>query len=142
MVIHQADHKKKQKKKKFLSFYCEQVMISKYTQKTPSATYKTLIIFSLFGAVSRKQHTINNICMQELATFFLMKSVFIQSWTISRKYLWSANLPLAMSQMTALKMSWFLPKETHSTRKKIMHSHNVVFPLFLQTHYIRNLVVV
>ena len=33
------------------------------TQKTPSVTYETLIVFSLFGAVRRKQYTINIICM-------------------------------------------------------------------------------
>ena len=32
-----------------------------------------------------------------------MKRVFIQSWTIARKYLRSANLPIAMSQMAAMK---------------------------------------
>ena len=45
-----------------------------------------------------------------------MKPVFIQSWTVPRKYLWSANLPKAMSQMAAMKMSDFYPKKAHSTR--------------------------
>ena len=34
-----------------------------HTQKTPSVTCETLIIFPLFPAVSSKQHTINTICM-------------------------------------------------------------------------------
>ena len=33
-----------------------------------------------------------------------MKPVFIQSWTIPRKYLWSANVPLAMSRMAAMNL--------------------------------------
>ena len=48
-----------------------------------------------------------------------MKSVLIQSWTISRKYLQSVNFPLAMSQMTAMKKSWFVPKKTCSTRNNV-----------------------
>ena len=45
-----------------------------------------------------------------------MKPVFIPSWTIPMKYLRSANLPIAMSQMAAMKMSWFLQKKAHSAR--------------------------
>ena len=93
-----------------------------YTQKTPSVTCETPIIFPLFGAVSSKQHIIN-ICMQELAYFFLMKPVFIQSWTIPRKYFRSANLPLDMSQMAAMKMLQFLPHKTHSTRNDDAFTH-------------------
>ena len=55
-----------------------------------------------------------------------MKPVFIQSWMISGKYLRSANLPLAMSQMAAMKM-WFLQKKkkkkTHSTRNNDAFTH-------------------
>ena len=89
----------------FFSFRCEQVNnIVIHTQKTPSVSCKTLIIFPLFGAVSSKvkQHTINTICIivrTWLASFFRMNPVFIQSWTIPRKYLRSTNLPIAISQI-------------------------------------------
>ena len=49
-----------------------------------------------------------------------MKPIFIQSW-ISGKYLQSANLPLATSQMAAMKM--FLPKKTNSTRNNDAFTH-------------------
>ena len=45
-----------------------------------------------------------------------MKPVFIQSWMIPRKYLWSANHRKAMSQMVAMKMLRFLPKKAPSAR--------------------------
>ena len=52
--------------------------------------------------------------MQELASF-LMKPVFIQSWTIPRKYLRSAKLPLAMSSHVTNggheNVAIFTPKE-------------------------------
>ena len=52
-----------------------------------------------------------------------MKPVFIQSWTIPRKYLWSANHPKAMSQMVAMKMLQFLPKKPHSARNNDAFTH-------------------
>ena len=52
-----------------------------------------------------------------------MKSVFIHSLMISRKYLRSANLPFAMSQMTAMKMSRFLPEKTQSTKNNDAFTH-------------------
>ena len=58
-----------------------------------------------------------------MASFFLMKPVFIQSWMIPRKYLQSANLPKAMSQMAAMKMLQFLPKKAHSTRNNDAFPH-------------------
>ena len=67
-----------------------------------------------------------------------MKSVFIQSWTLSKKYLWSANLPLAMSQMTAMKMSRFLPKRICSTRNNDAFTHcgiSLTSPNTLQQKY-------
>ena len=109
-----------------------------HNQKTPSVTCETLIIFPLFGAVSRKQHTINTICMEEPASFSLMKPVFIQSWAIPRKYLQSANLPLTMSQMAAMKMSRFLPKKSHSTRNSDAFTHcgiSLISPNILHQKY-------
>ena len=53
-----------------------------------------------------------------MASFFLMKPVFIQPWTIPRKYLRSANLPKAMSQTAAMKMSDFYQKRL--TAQEIM----------------------
>ena len=47
-----------------------------------------------------------------------------------------------MSQMAAMKMSLFLPKKGSQHKKIMMHLPIVAFPLFLQTHYIRNIVVV
>ena len=105
------------------------------------ANVRDTVIFPLFGAVSSKQHTVNTICTQELASFFLTKPVFIPPWTIPRKYLQSANLPLAMSQMAAMKMSRLLLKKAHSTRNNDAFTHCDI-PLFLQTHYIRNIIVV
>ena len=70
-----------------------------------------------------------------------MKPVFIQSWTIPRKYLRSANLPKAMSQISAMKCRDFYPKRLIA-QEIMMHLPIVAFPLFLQTHYIRNIVVV
>ena len=55
VVIYQADEKKKVLK--FLLWTSHDTVI--HTQKTPPVTCKTLIIFSLLGPVSRKQHTIN-----------------------------------------------------------------------------------
>ena len=52
-----------------------------------------------------------------------MKPVFIQLWTIPRKYLQSANLPKAMSQMAAMKMMRFLQKKAHSTRNNDAFTH-------------------
>ena len=105
----------------FLLWTSHGIMI--HTQKTRSVMYGTLTIFSLFGPVSRKQLTINIICTYEQAIFFLVKSVFIQSWAISRKYLRSANFPFAKSQRTAMKMSWFLPKRAHSARNNDAFTH-------------------
>ena len=119
VVIYQADEKKKVLQ--FLLGTSHSIVI--HTQKTPSVTCKTLIIFPLFGAVNSKQHTINTIYMWELASFFLMKPVFIQSWIIPRKYLRSANLPIAMSQMAAMKISQFLPRNAHSTRNNDAFTH-------------------
>ena len=51
-----------------------------------------------------------------------MKPVFIQSWMISGKYLRSANLPLAMSQMAAMKM-WFFYQKRHTTRNNDACTH-------------------
>ena len=52
-----------------------------------------------------------------------MRPVFIQSWMIPRKYLRSANLPLAMSRKAAMKISQFLPQKTHSTRNNDAFTH-------------------
>ena len=70
-----------------------------------------------------------------------MKPVIIQSRTIPRKYLRSAKLPKAMSQMAAMKMSRFLRKRL-TAQDIMMHLPVVAFPLFLQTHYIRNIAAV
>ena len=70
-----------------------------------------------------------------------MKSVFIQSWMFSRKYLQSAYLPLAMSQMMAMKLLWFVPKMTSSTRNNEAFTHCGI-SLISPTHCIRNIVVV
>ena len=51
----------------------------------------------------------------------------------------SANLPKAMSQMAAVKIAIFTPKKAQEI---IMHLPIVAFPLFLQTHYIRNIAIV
>ena len=60
----------RQKNKKFFNFCCEQVInIMMHTEKTPSVTCRTLIIF-LFGAVSRKQHTIGIIFVWFLCLIF------------------------------------------------------------------------
>ena len=67
-----------------------------------------------------------------------MKPVFIQSWTIPRKYLQSAYLPIAMSQMAAMKMSWFLPKKAHSTRNNDAFTHcgiSLISPNILHQKY-------
>ena len=51
----------------------------------------------------------------ETVIFWLYKPiVWPWPWTIPRKYLQSANLSKAMSQMVAMKMLWFLPKKAHS----------------------------
>ena len=56
-----------------------------------------------------------------------------------------------MSQMAAMKMSQFLQQQKQNKNKKqkrltaqeiMMHLPIVAFPLFLQTHYIRNIAVV
>ena len=60
---------------------------------------------------------------------------------IPRKHLQSANLPKAMSQMAAMKMSDFYQKRL-TEQEIMMHLPIVAFPLFLQTHYIRNTAVV
>ena len=70
-----------------------------------------------------------------------MKPVFIQSWTIPRKYLRSANLPKAMSQVAAMKISDFYQKRL-TVQETMMHFPIVAFPLFLQKHYIRNIAVI
>ena len=70
-----------------------------------------------------------------------MKPVFIQSWTIQRKCLLSANLSKAMPQMLTMKMSDFYQKRL-TAQEIMMHLPIVAFPLFLQTNYIRNIVVV
>ena len=67
-----------------------------------------------------------------------MKPVFIQSWTIPRKYLRSVNLPIAMSQTVAMKMSRFLPKKAHSTRNNDAFTHygiSLIFPNTLHQKY-------
>ena len=46
-----------------------------------------------------------------------------------------------MSQMAAMKMSQFLQKRL-TVQEIMMHLPIVAFPLFLQTHYIRNIVIV
>ena len=46
----------------------------------------------------------NTLCLELLIASNTQSRVFIQSWTIPRKYLWSANFPKAMSQMSAMKM--------------------------------------
>ena len=68
-----------------------------------------------------------------------MKSVFIQLWMFSRKYLQSAYLPLAMSQMMAMKLLWFVPKMTSSTRNNEAFTHCGI-SLISPPHCIRNIV--
>ena len=83
--------------------------------------------------------------MQELAAFFLMKPVFIQSWTIPRKYLRSAKLPLAMSSHVkngGHENGRDFYQDRLTAQEIMMHSPIVAFPLFLQTHYLRNIAVV
>ena len=54
------------------------------TKKTPLVTYKTLIIFSFFGAVSRKQHTIrtSHLLSHEIC-FYSIMSDFKEIFAIS-----------------------------------------------------------
>ena len=63
-----------------------------------------------------------------------MKPVFIQSWTIPRKYLRSANLPKAMSQLAAMKNNnnkQTKNKKMLTAQGIMMHLPIVAFPLFL-----------
>ena len=67
-----------------------------------------------------------------------MKPVFIQSWTIPRKYLWSANLPKAMPQMVAMKILRFLQKKDHSARNNDAFTHcgiSLISPNTLRQKY-------
>ena len=60
---------------------------------------------------------------------------------IPRKGLQSANLPKAMTQMAAMKCHDFYQKSL--TAQEVMMPLPIVsFPLFLQSHYIRNTAVV
>ena len=61
-----------------------------------------------------------------------------QSWTIPRKYLRSANFPIAMSQMVAMKILWFLPKKAHSARNNDAFTHcgiSLISPNILHQKY-------
>ena len=92
-------------KKKFFSFCCELVTLSWYTLwRHHRLTCQTLFIFPLFGAVGTEKATHDKYHLY-VRTSRRMKPVFIQSWTMPRKYLRSANLPIAKSQMAAMKMS-------------------------------------
>ena len=67
-----------------------------------------------------------------------MKPVFIQAWTIPRKYLQSPNLPKAMSQMAAMKMLRYLPKKAHSERNNDAFTHcgiSIISPNTLHQKY-------
>ena len=44
--------------------------------------------------------------------------------------------------MAAMKMLLFLPEKRLTAQEIMMHLPIVAFPLFLQTHYIRNIAVV
>ena len=82
VVIYQADEKKRSS---LVSVVNKSWYHDTHPEETIGNVWDTDYVF--FGAVTKKQHTINIICM---------KSVFIQSWTISKKYLRSANLPIAI----------------------------------------------
>ena len=61
--------------------------------------------------------------------------------TVSKEIYAINFLPLChMSQISWRGNAIYSPKKTHSTTNQT-HSHTVVFPLFLETHYTRNIAV-
>ena len=89
------------------------------------------MIFSLFGPFSRKQHIINSHLLSHEICFYSIMNDFKEISAIS-------HVTYDVHENVAI----FTTKKGSLTAPEIMmHSHIVAFPLFLQTHYIRNIAV-